>query len=181
MVLSLFSATLLCGLVLFALGLPFWALPQVWEKSIRAFPRSVLASYITLLSGGGWFLFKITQLTQADFGDYKNLLFALFLVTMIGSFLFVKDFLAVRGTAVLTLMLANEGLKSAYGYYEEPGRLLFVTILYVFICAAIYYGTVPFKARDHLDALYKTSLGPKVFGAVLSVLGFGCLIVAFSY
>ncbi len=111
---TLFQATLLTGIFLIAFGAHF-----LWHgigsaKSVQAFPRSQVAAFILLGTAAAWFLYKVTQLGPADFGQYKNLLFIVFLVVAVGSFFFVPDFLAVRGLAALTLLTAGSLLDAAY-------------------------------------------------------------------
>lgn len=134
-----------------------------------------------MLIGGGWFLWKISQLGQSDFGDYKKLLFLLFLATLLGSIYYVKDFLAVRGVSVLILLSANTGLKSAFGLYDTPARLVLVTILYIFIVLALWYGIMPFKMRDTVSWLYKSAVRARILGITLVVMGFSLLVAATQY
>lgn len=134
-----------------------------------------------MLLGGGWFLWKISQLGQSDFGDYKNLLLLLFAATLLGTIFYVKDFLAVRGVSVLILLSANTGLKSAFGMYDTPARLVLVTILYIFIVLALWYGTVPFKMRDTINWLYKSSVRIRVLGIIWVLMGSSLLIAATQY
>lgn len=178
---SLFTFTLITAAVSISLGLPLLIAAGALEQPIRALPRSRPLGVITMLLGGGWFLWKITQLGQADFGDYKHLLFALFAATLVGSILYVRDFLAVRGIAVLVLLAANLGLKSAFGEYDIPERLALVSFLYAAIVIAIYLGVAPYVARDWINWLYGKTVRMRALGAVLVVCGGvigGC---AFAY
>lgn len=181
MIPSLFTFTILSALVLLLLGLPILTIPGKLESIIRAFPRDRVTAWITMLLGGGWFLWKISQLGQSDFGDYKVIIFAIFAATLAGSMFFVKDFLAVRGFAILILLSANVGLKSAFGLYDIPERLLLVSLLYVFIVAAIYYGVAPFKMRETVNWLYAKSLRIRVLGSVFTASGLALLVCAMNY
>ena len=111
---TLFQATLFTGILLLAFGAHFLWHGMRSAKSVQAFPRSQTAAYILLGSAAVWFLYKVTQLGPADFGQYKNLLFILFLVVALGSFIFVPDFLAVRGLAALMLLTAGALLAAGY-------------------------------------------------------------------
>jgi hypothetical protein len=181
MIPSLYTFSLIATVVLLVLGAPFLLVPARIEKAVRAFPRHRLTGVLTMILGGGWFLFKISQLSQSDFGDYKKLLLLLFLATLIGSIYYVRDFLAVRGVAILILLSANTGLKSAYGLYDIPERLVLVTVLYLFIVAAIIYGIAPYHMRDSINALYRKSLYPRLLGIILILMGSSVLIAAFNY
>ena len=181
MIPSLFTFTLLASIVLLLPGLVLVARPRAAEPVLRAFPRDRATGVATMLVGGGWFLYKILQLGQSDFGDYKNLLFLLFAATLIGSILYVRDFLAVRGVAILILLSANTGLKAAFGLYDIPERLVLVGILYLFIVLALYYGVLPFKMRESMNALSASPERIRVGGSVLTLMGLLLGIVAFLY
>jgi hypothetical protein len=181
MIPSLFTFTLLAALVLLLLGMPVLIAGARLEPVLKAFPRHRLTAIITMVIGGGWFLWKITQLGQSDFGDYKNLLLILFGATLIGSILYVQDFLAVRGVAIIVLLSANTGLKAAFGLYDIPSRLVLVSILYLFIVAAIYYGTMPFKMRDTVNWLYTAPVRVRALGSVFTAMGIALLISASLY
>ena len=111
---TLFLATLITGILLLAFGAHFLWHGMRSAKIVQAFPRSQSAAYILLGSAAVWFLYKLTQLGPADFGQYKNLLFILFFVVAVGSFIFVPDFLAVRGLAALILLTAGVLLDVSY-------------------------------------------------------------------
>ena len=181
MIPSLITFTILAAAVLFIIGFPLLAVPSKIEKGIRAFPRDRITGLVTIILGGGWFLWKISQLGQSDFGDYKNLLLILFGATLIGSIFYVKDFLAVRGVSVLILLSANTGLKSAFGLYDIPERLVLVTILYIFIVLALWYGIMPFKMRDTVNWLYKSVIRVRILGIIIVVMGSSLLIAATQY
>jgi len=177
MIPSLFTFTLLAAAVLLLAGLPLLSIPGRLEACLRAWPRDRITGIVTMLLGGGWFLWKISQLGQSDFGDYKNILLLVFGATLVGSIFYVRDFLAVRGIAILILLSANTGLKSAFGLYDIPERLVLVVILYVFIVAALVYGVAPYKMRDTVNWLYGKVIRVRVLGLVFALAG-GALIVS---
>ena len=72
---SLFAATLLPGLILLLLGLPLLLDHSGAKAAIRAFPRSATAGYIVFSAAAAWFLYNIWHLSNADFGEYRTLLF----------------------------------------------------------------------------------------------------------
>src|SRR5437867_4433144 len=95
-------------------GLLF-ALPQIYglmnpgafASAARKFPRSTNLGYPLMLLGTVWFLYILSQEPIADFAASKNVLFGLFAIVGLGSCYFVRDFLAVRGLAVVFLLLAK--------------------------------------------------------------------------
>lgn len=178
---SLYTFTLLSAAVLLICGAPLLLAPRRTESLVRSLPRHRELGWVTMLLGGGWFLFKISQLSQADFGDYRMILFLIFAATLLGTFLYVRDFMAVRGIAILVLLSANVGLKSAFGLYDIPERLILVTILYIALSLAIFLGVAPYYARDWLDRLYRSTLRVQVLGGVLAGAGLILFITSFFY
>ncbi len=175
---TLFQATLFTGLLLIALGGHFlWHGPRS-AKLVKAFPRSTVAAYILLGVATAWFLYKVLNLGPADFGQYKKLLFIVFLGTAIASFYYVPDFLAVRGLAALTLLTAGALLEAAY--MELPqARLFLVTFVYVAIVASLILGANPYKMRDFFDWLYRKDLRPRLLGGISA--GYGLLLLGISF
>lgn len=181
MIPSLLTFSVLAGAFLVALGLPFLIAPQRLTGPLRAFPRHRLTGVLTMLLGGGWFIWKVLQLGAADFGDYKELMALLFAGTLIASILYVQDFLAVRGVAILLLLIANVGLKGAFGLYDIPGRLVLVTVLYVIIFGGIVYGLMPYLMRDTVDFLTRDPWRLRATGILISLSGVSIWAAALSY
>ncbi len=177
---SLFQATLFTGIFLIAFGAHFLWHGMASEKGAKAFPRSTIAAYLLMGVSTAWFLYKVMHLGPADFGQYKKIIFIIFLVVALGSFYFVPDFLAVRGLAALTLLTAGALLDAAYMQLPQA-RLFLVTFVYICIIAALIFGASPYKLRDFLDWLYRSEARPKVFGAVFALYGLILTGVAFSY
>ena len=98
---SLTIATLLPGLLLIALGALFLCNHAAIVTSLKRLPRSRSAALIFFGIGAAWFLFRIWHLSEADFGQYRRPLFVFFAAVAVGAFVYVPDFLAVRGLAVI--------------------------------------------------------------------------------
>ena len=90
------------------------ALPQVYGlmkpaefgNAVRKFPRSTTWGYALMILGTAWFLWNLSQESLSDFSAYRNVMFVVFAGVGIGTCIFVQDFLAVRGLAVVFLLLA---------------------------------------------------------------------------
>ena len=177
---SLFFATLLTGIVLTVAGaLLLWKL-KTTAAIAQAFPRSEPAAYLCMGIGSIWFLSHVLQLSEADFGAYRLYLFLGFGAVAVLSFIHARDFLAVRGLAILILLIANVLLDAAY--MQEPGgRLFLVSFVYLAIVAALYLGMSPFRMRDFFGWLFATDGRPKILGGALLFYGLLLNIVAFTY
>ena len=177
---SLFAATLLPAIVLLVVGgLLLWngeAVAGPAKRSLRSLPVAIVA----LGLGGGWFLYEVMHLGVSDFGNYRNLLFVLFLAIAVLSVIYVRDFLAVRGAAILYLMAAKTLLDAAY-MQDPPSRLFMVGLVYVCILLALYLGTIPYRLRDFFDWLFAKGTRPKIFGAACAFYGLLLCATAFTY
>ncbi|MEJ6733822.1 MAG: hypothetical protein QNK90_17280 [Opitutaceae bacterium] len=180
-------ATLITGLLLLILGvlilLPFPAI----VTSIKRFPRSRTLAYVLFGTGAAWFLYRIANLSAADFGQYRKALFVFFAIVAIGSFKFVPDFLAVRGACVLILLAASPLLDASYmvwdyGEVTDFGRLyLYKIAIFVAVALAIYLGASPFRMRDFLEWLYRKPGRARLVGLVIACYGAIVSAVSFTY
>ncbi len=177
---SLSTATLIPGLALVAIGTILFLMRKKVEVVAKKSLRSMPAAILTLGLGGGWFLYQVTQLGEADFGNYKKLLFVFFLAIGVLSFFYTRDFLSVRGAAILCLMAAKVLLDAAF-MEPQTSRLLLVGFVYVCILLALYLGTVPFRLRDFFDWLFGREIRVRIFGSIFAGYGMVLCITAFTY
>jgi len=127
-----------------------------------------------------WTLWEVTKLGPADFGNFKNVLFAIFLALGISSVWMLKDYLMVRAACVVWLFISWWLLKAAY---FEPvwTKVFFVTSVYVTIVGALYFAVAPWRARDIMDAMIKKPKLRRTMGWVYVAWGMGLLAAAVSY
>jgi hypothetical protein len=179
---SLFAATLSTSLVLLVLGAALlWNGPPV-ARAAKTFPRSSAASILLFGGGALWFLYQISQLGPADFGDYKVLLLVLFGGAGIGAFFVVRDFLAVRGLALLLLLTARPILDASLALYPPPAtRVWLNAFVYLVIVLSLYLGVMPYQLRDFFAWLFAKSARARAFGAAGFVYGLLLAAVAATY
>ena len=143
--------------VVLGLGL---ALPQLYglanpagfTAAARKFPRSLPWGIALMLLGTGWFLYNLSQESIADFAAYKNVLLSVFAAVGIGACIFVQDFLAVRGLAVLMLLLAKLMVDTGRPHLDESSFVLVIQVwAYVLVIAGIWFTVTPWKLRDILN------------------------------
>lgn len=131
------------------------ALPQIYgllhptrfAAALRRFPRSLSWGYVLMPLGTVWFLWNLGRDQISDFAAFKPVLFAGFAVVGFGSCLFVRDFLAVRGLAVVVLLLAHLTLNTIR-WVDTSWRLVVTTWAYLWIVAAIWFTISPWRLRD---------------------------------
>ena len=177
---SLFWATFLTGLVLLILGIVYFINRPTLKEQSFAWLRSSRATVVLFGAASVWFLWYILNLGPSDFGDYKTILFILFAAVALGSFFVVRDFLAVRGLAVLILLAARLLLDSAYMQFDHPQRLFLVSFVYLAIVVALFLGTVPYRMRDFYRWLFRNdnSSRPRTLGVIS--LAYGVILIACS-
>ena len=106
--LDLLNCSVITGIILLTLGISLKSSNAKIRNVILSFPRSVKCSAWFVGLSTVWFLWRhVAFLSEADFGNYKLLIGAVALGVAILSFVFVSDFLAVRGLAMLMLLWAR--------------------------------------------------------------------------
>lgn len=121
--------------------------PQAFAAAARKFPRSVPVGYVLTVLGTLWFLYNVDAEAASDFATYKDKMMLLFAAIGLGTCIFVKDFLAVRGLAVLFLLLAKLMTDTAR-WEDTEWRLVIVVWAYVLVLAGMWFTVSPWRLRD---------------------------------
>jgi len=165
-----------------AVGLPQIygiAKPASLAAAARKFPRSVPWGVALMLVGTVWFLWNLSQESIADFAQYKSLLFAGFAAVGIGACIFVQDFLAVRGLAVVLLLLAKLMVDTGRPALPVTHWVLVIqTWAYVLAVAGMWLTISPWRLRDLIALDTANETRTKIFcglrlafGVFVAVLG----------
>lgn len=153
--------------------------PQPFIDSVRRFPRNFPAGVLLMLLGTAWFVWNVAVEPIADFAAYKPYMLAGFSAIGVLSCVFVRDFLAVRGLAVVLLLLGKLMLDTGRPHLDESGFVLVIQgWAYALILAGLWFTVSPWRLRDWLD--WATANGTRVkigstlrlaFAAFITVLG----------
>jgi hypothetical protein len=180
---SLSLATLLPGLLLAVSGLSLSLNLPLVVASLKALPRSSVASLV--LFGGGvlWFLVLVANMREADriIGSSNAPWVVAFAALGVLSMKYVPDFLAVRGLSILVLLAAWPLLQAAFMEYGAPQRLFMVTFVFVAIVAALYLAAVPYRLRDFFQWLFARPERARALGGGLLAYGLVLIVVSFTY
>jgi hypothetical protein len=179
MTLNLSTLSILLGL---AIGLPqIYGLvkPVGFAQAVRKFPRSLGWGYALMLLGTAWFLWNLSQESIADFASYKNILFGGFAAIGIGTCIFVQDFLAVRGLAIVLLLLAKVMVDIGRPRLADTSWTLVIqTLAYILVVGGIWFTVSPWRVRDilewHVATEQRTKFGCGIrlaFGLFVAILG----------
>jgi hypothetical protein len=153
--------------------------PAEFSIALRKFPRSTNIGYIFVLLGTAWFVWNLKGESIADFESLKPALYALFIAVGIGTCIFVKDFIAVRGLAILFLLLAKLMVDTGRPHLVQTHWVLVIQVwAYVLVVAGIWFTISPWKLRDLLNwdtsnpTRFRLISGLRlVFGLFVAVLG----------
>lgn len=177
---TLTQATFILGLVLALAGrILIWQKPWALE-ALRGFPRHRGAAAVLMVLATAWVLWNISQLGEADFGNWRPVLLPLFFGLAVVSFIKVPDFIGVRALAVLVLLSCGQLLQAAF--MQEPvSRLLLVTVCYGLIGVSIYLGVAPYRLQRWIESLLSRPAALRGLGFALGVLGLALWATAFTY
>ncbi len=168
--------------VIMGLGL---ALPQVYgllnpvafAAGVRKFPRSLPWGIALMLLATLWFLLNLNIESISDFDAYKPWLLAGFAAVGLGACLYVQDFLAVRGLAVVFMLLAKLMVDAAR-WANTDWRWVISGWAYALVIAGIWFTIYPWHLRDLLHWATanekRVRIGSAVrfaFGLFVAVLG----------
>ncbi|MCB1124335.1 MAG: hypothetical protein KJT03_22475 [Verrucomicrobiae bacterium] len=181
MTLSLFTATLLTALVLLVFGGSLFWNNKTFASFLKGLPRSRRFTALAFGLGSVWFIYKVSQLGEADFGNHSGKLMILFAAIAALSYFYVPDFLAIRGICICGLLAAGEMLNSAFALYDIGTRHFLTVFAYFVIVLSIYLAVAPYRARDFLDWLFQVQARPKLIGGAIFLYGLVLSIAAFTY
>jgi hypothetical protein len=166
------------GLFMALVNLAGLLAPDKFATVARKFSRNTAIGYLLMLIGTIWFLYNVSIESLADFESMKKFLFGLFIAIAIGTCIFVKDFLAVRGLAIVLLLLGKLVVDSAR-WVDTDWRLVMVVWAYLMIVAGMWLTISPWRLRDFID--YNTANPGRIrmfnglrfaFGLFVAILGF---------
>jgi hypothetical protein len=152
------------------------AKPTAFAAAARKFPRHVPTGIFLMILGTVWFLWNVNQEPIADFAAIKPHMLVAFAAIGLGTCIFVQDFLAVRGLAVVFLMLAKLMVDTGRPHLgETPWVLLIQTWAYALVVAGIWFTVSPWRLRDLL--LWATATEKRVRVGSSIRLAFALLVV----
>jgi hypothetical protein len=152
--------------------------PSEFKNVLRKLPRSAPAGYLFMLPATAWFMWNVSRESLSDFESLKPFLFTLFVGVGVGSCFFVQDFLAVRGLAVLMLLLGKL-MVDTQRWAESDWRWVIAVWAYLLVVAGMWFTISPWRLRDLLHWATATEKRIRVgsamrvaFGLFVAFLGF---------
>lgn len=154
--------------------------PARFGAAVRRFPRSVPWGWALMLLATGWFCYNLSQESISDFASWKPVLLALFAAVGIAACLYVQDFLAVRGLAIVFLLLAKVMVDAGRPHLAQDAWVLVIQAwAYVLVVAGIWFTVSPWRLRELLN--WATANERRIRGGCALRLGFGLFVAALGF
>ena len=146
--------------------------PQKFAASVRKFPRHIPIGIALMLLATAWFDWNLSQESISDFASFKKPMLIGFAAIGIGACIFVQDFLAVRGLAVVFLLLAKLMTDTGRPFLGQTHWVLvFQALAYVLVVAGIWFTIAPWRMRDFLNWATATESRVRIGSAVRLTFG----------
>jgi hypothetical protein len=143
------------------------ARPKDFSVAVRKFPRNYAVGVVLMLLATGWFVWNVNREPIADFSAYKPAMLAGFTAVGVASCIFIRDFLAVRGLAVVLLLLAKLMVDTGRSHLGESPFVLVIQVwAYVLILAGIWFTVTPWRLRDLLNFATATETRVRIGSAI---------------
>ena len=171
---SLSTICILLGLGVAAPQLYGLKNPAAFREKLRAFPRHTGIGYVLMTIATAWFLLHVREENIADFSAFKPVMYVGFGALGLGACLYLKDFLAVRGLALVLLLLAKLVL-DAQRWHPSDWRWVLGVWAYAWIVAGIWFTVSPWRCRDLINWATATEQRHKMLSGLR--LAFGVLVL----
>ncbi len=126
--------------------------PAQFAAAARKFPRNLPAGIALMLLATAGFIWNVNLEPIADFSAFKPYMMAGFAAVGILSCIFVQDFLAVRGLAVVMLLLAKLMVDTGRPHLDQSPWVLVIQVwAYLLVIGGIWFTVAPWKLRDVLN------------------------------
>jgi len=116
---------------------------------LRGFHRNTAVGVVLMLLGSVWFEQNLQNSEISDFAAFRPFLLGGVLAIGIASCFVVRDYLSVRGSAIV-LCLAADLVLDAQRWHPSPLRYLVTVWMYVWVTGAIWVAVSPWRVRDWL-------------------------------
>ncbi|HTY85908.1 MAG TPA: hypothetical protein VMB80_00465 [Candidatus Acidoferrum sp.] len=126
--------------------------PAQFAAVARQFPRNLPAGVVLMLLATAGFIWNVNIEPIADFSVFKPYMIAGFAAVGILACIFVRDFLAVRGLAVIMLLLAKLMVDTGRPHLSQTPWVYVIQFwAYLLVVAGIWFTVTPWKLRDFLN------------------------------
>ncbi len=150
--------------------------PATFAAWARAFPRHEGVGRLLMGLATVWFLWNLHLESISDFAAYKPYMYAGFALIGVGSCFYLRDYLAVRGLAVLMLLLAKLMVDTAR-WHDSSWRLVIAVWAYVLVVAGMWFTVSPWRLRDLIHWMTASEGRVRVGSAVRLAFAVGVVVL----
>ena len=126
--------------------------PQKFAATVRKFPRNLPLGIALMLLGTAGFVWNVNCESVSDFAAFKPAMMLGFVAVGVLSCVYIQDFLAVRGLAVVVLLLAKLMVDTGRPHLGQTHWVLVIQAwAYLLIVAGLWFTVTPWKLRDLLN------------------------------
>lgn len=143
---------------------------------LRRFHRNTPVGVVLMLLGSVWFEQNLQNSEISDFAAFRPFLLGGVIAIGVASCFVVRDYLSVRGLAIVACLVADVVL-DAQRWHPSPWRYLVTVWMYVWVTLAIWVALSPWRVRDGLDWCARSEgrvrllgLSGVIWGALISAL-----------
>lgn len=150
--------------------------PKGLAERMRKLPRHIPIGVALMAIGTAWFLYNLSLESIADFAAFKPHMMVVFAGIGLLTCIFVHDFLAARGLAIVLLCLAKLMVDTGRPHLADTSWVLVIQgWAYVFVVAGIWLTISPWRLRNFIE--WNTATESRTRTGCLVRLAF-CLFVA---
>lgn len=126
--------------------------PKGLAEWLKKFSRHVPIGVALMAIGTAWFLYNLSLESIADFAAFKPHMMVAFAGIGLLTCIFVHDFLAVRGLAIVFLCLAKLMVDTGRPHLVDSSWVLVIQgWAYVFVVAGIWLTISPWRLRNWIE------------------------------
>lgn len=172
--LTLETALLLVGLLLIVGHSLALFMPQQVQAWLKAFPRSSFYGMVLLAIAAVWFYWLVSTMDLGEFERFRKAFKIGAPIAAVLTGLFVQEFLAVRSLGMIVLLGAEALLEAAW-LRPEMSRLWLVSLVYVWVTAALFWVGMPYTLRDQIGWIAASPARWKI-GAIAGIV-YGVILI----
>lgn len=151
--------------------------PGACAAWLRGFHRNTPVGVVLMLLGSVWFEQNLQNSEISDFAAFRPFLLGGVIAIGVASCFVVRDYLAVRGAAIVLCLVADVVL-DAQRWHPSPLRYLVTLWMYVWVTLAIWVAISPWRVRDWLAWCAASEARVRLIG--LAGVAWGALISALA-
>ena len=178
--LSLQSVGLIIGFLLVMTHALALLRPAMLQDFLKTFPRHRRIGIAILAVDFIWAFWLIGNIDLGEFYTWEKPIRLLLPVCFVLFIFFVEEFLAVRATGILLLLLACPLLDVAF--LREPAtRLLLPSLAYAWILLGLFWIGMPYLMRDQVTWVSQNNCRWRIFSGTGLAYGIALLVCAVAF